>query len=380
MNRKLFLAALVLLMGLTPRAWAYDFSAECPSGQTLYYNIVDGEAQVTYESYSSATDYYQNYTLCPVGDLAIPSTVTYEETTYSVTSIGGAAFYGCSVLTSVSIPNSITSIGNSAFNDCSGLTSITLPNSITEFGVYAFKNCSNLTAVHYTGNISDWCGIRFGNGYSNPVCYARKLYINNTLLTDLVIPDGITEINNFSFINNKFLRSVSLPNTVKYIGWSGFALDSALTTFTLPESIDSLGPWALWGCAGLRSIRACNPVPPAVGSDSTFARIDKTIPVYVPRGSKARYVSAPGWSQFTNFVESDMNVRDNPLKPFGDITIASRDGAIYIDGEATEPVSVYDISGRMIYQGRVKSPVRVPTSGIYLVKVGDTHAQKVLVR
>ena len=93
-------------------AWAYDFTSVAPSGQTLYYNIVDGGVELTYPG---------GY-IAPSGNLVIPASVTCSGTTYSVTSIGQNAFSGCSGLTSVTIPDGVTSIGNYAFYGCSGLT------------------------------------------------------------------------------------------------------------------------------------------------------------------------------------------------------------------------------------------------------------------
>ena len=72
----------------------------------------------------------------------------------SVTSIGNAAFYGCSGLTSVTIPNSVTSIGDGAFRDCSGLTSVVIPNSVTSIGSYAFLGCSGLTSVTIPNSVT----------------------------------------------------------------------------------------------------------------------------------------------------------------------------------------------------------------------------------
>ena len=81
------------------------------------------------------------------GDITIPSSVTYDEVAYTVTSIGEWAFSNCRSLTSVTIPNSVTSIGSGAFYGCSDLTSVTIPNSVTSIGNDAFEDCSSLTSV-----------------------------------------------------------------------------------------------------------------------------------------------------------------------------------------------------------------------------------------
>ena len=94
----------------------------------------------TVEVISSNTSKYS-------GDIVIPETVKYDDITYTVTSIGNEAFYDCSGLTSVEIPNSVTSIGEYAFAFCSGLTSVVIPNSVTSIGDNAFYNCSGLTSV-----------------------------------------------------------------------------------------------------------------------------------------------------------------------------------------------------------------------------------------
>ncbi len=77
----------------------------------------------------------------------ILSKVKYNDTIYSVTSIGSWAFYYCSSLTSITIPNSVTSIGADAFSCCSSLTAITIPNSVTSIGVSVFCRCSSLTSI-----------------------------------------------------------------------------------------------------------------------------------------------------------------------------------------------------------------------------------------
>ena len=112
---------------LSFHAMAYDFSYTY-QGKTLYYTITSSNTiEVTYYN----RYYNDNYVS---GDVVIPSSVTNNGTTYSVTSIGDRAFAYCSSLTSVTIPNSVTSIGDAAFLDCSGLTSVTIPNSVTSIG------------------------------------------------------------------------------------------------------------------------------------------------------------------------------------------------------------------------------------------------------
>ena len=150
MKKALFLT-LFTLLGLTS-AWAYDFSAVAPSGQTLYYTIISSTSHtVEVVSPNSSSPYWNTP---PTGSLTIPSSVTYSGTTYSVTSIGNYAFRDCSGLTSVTIPNSVTSIGDNAFRDCSGLTSVTIPNSVTSIGNYAFFGCSGLTSVTIPNSVT----------------------------------------------------------------------------------------------------------------------------------------------------------------------------------------------------------------------------------
>ena len=238
----------------------------------------------------------------------------------SVTSIGGSAFSGCTSLTNVTVGSGVTSIGNSAFYGCTGLTSITIPDSVTSVGNAAFCDCNNLKDVYYNGNVAGWCNIDWyfmSAMRSHLLDYADNLYINNELVRDVIIPEGVTRIPNAAFTYYKSLRSVTIPSSVTSIGSYAFTgctnLEAVYITdlsawlnipfyhnsypnyilpyahnlyvngvlaveIAIPDGVTNIGNYAFAGCTSLRRIT----IPDSVMSigDNAFEGCRGLIEVY----------------------------------------------------------------------------------------------------
>ena len=156
-------------------------------------------------------------------------------------------------LTKIDIPDSVTNIGDYAFLDCQNLKSITIPKSVTHIGVDAFGNSlesfGNLGNV-YISNIESWCNISFDGIISR----AFNLYVNNELVTELNIPDGITSINPYAFAGCYKLTNVNIPYSIENIGKYAFFNCKNLTSIIIPDGVKSIGKGAFLSCQNLTSI------------------------------------------------------------------------------------------------------------------------------
>ena len=166
-----------------------------------------------------------------------------------VTSIGWDAFSGCSGLTSITLPKDVTSIEQGAFDGCSGLTSITIPDSVTSIGWGVFSGCSGLTSIK----------VSKGNKYydSRNNCNAIIETKSNELISGCkktVIPKGVTSIGGSAFCGCSGLKSITIPKGVTRIGRYAFMYCSSLTSITIPDSVTSIEECAFEGCSGLTSI------------------------------------------------------------------------------------------------------------------------------
>jgi len=248
-------------------------------------------------------------TVFPASYMGITNVVIQE----NVTSVGDGAFMDCGALTSVTIPNTVVKIGNSAFSGCqalasvhitdiaawcqmdfngsaanplryahklyingvlteeleipngvtninpyvffgySGLTDVAIPNSIISIGDCAFSGCTGLKSVAIT-DIASWCQINFSNSSANPLSCAHNLKLDDLLVSELLIPDGIKSIKQYAFFGCSGLVGVMIPDSVMIIEECAFAGCSGLVSVVIPDSVTSIGRSAFSGCSGLEEI------------------------------------------------------------------------------------------------------------------------------
>ena len=364
-TKHILLMAAMLLCSLSASADPIEIDG-------IWYNLVSKvkTAEVTFKG-----DSYDSYSGEYSGSITIPATVTHEGTSYSVTSIGDYAFYGCRRLTTITIPEGVTSIGSYAFDGCielssitipenskltsigkyafircssltaitipegvtsiegwafdgcSSLTAITIPEGVTSIGSYAFDGCSSLTAVHIS-SIEAWCKISFDdfNKASNPLSYAHNLYLNGELITELVIPEGVTSIDGYAFCKCTSLTTITIPEGVTSIGSYAFDGCIELSSITIPESVTSIGGRAFDGCSSLTTIVLPKSVEyiwgeafagcpeltdvycyaedvPRTEADAFDGSYIEYATLHVPASAMNSYKTTAPWSEFGTIVE-----------------------------------------------------------------------------
>ncbi|MBP1630700.1 MAG: hypothetical protein H6Q15_1593 [Bacteroidetes bacterium] len=274
MKQKLLLLFVILVIGISTKVQAYDFSAVSPSGHTLYYTITSSNT-VQLTDWAAASN--------QSGDFIISDSVSFNGIKYSVTSIGALAFAECKCITSVIIPNTVTTIGNWAFSQCSGLTSVTIPNSVTYIGALVFSECIGLTSVTIPNSVTLIGECSF--------CSCTGL-TSVTILNSDTTSTSVTKIDNYAFDNCINLTSVTLSNSVSSIGAGAFENCTSLTSITIPNSVTSIGGGAFCDCASLSLITIPNSVT-SIGRNAFYnctSLISITIPnsvIYI--GSNAFY-------------------------------------------------------------------------------------------
>lgn len=298
----------ILFISIALFANAYDFMVD---GLCYNFNSDSTSVIVTYKEYSN-----NNYSGLNI--INIPASIIYNGTSFSVTEIGFFAFFNCSDLSSVTIPNSVTDIRPYAFYGCTGLTSITIPNSVNSIDSHAFEGCTCLTSVIWNAKTcyyySDYSPFKdctsiqsfvFGNEVEK---IPENLCYGLTGLTSIIIGNSVTSIGRGAFygctgmtsvtwnakscndfadyspfgssINIKSftfgneveripaylcsgltgLTSVDIPNSLISIGSSAFAGCTGLTSITIPNLVKEISSSTFWNCSSLTSVTIPNSV------------------------------------------------------------------------------------------------------------------------
>ena len=425
---------------------------------------------------------YLEYT----GALEIPGEIYYNNELYKVVGIGLYAFQNCSGITSLVFPDNITQIsdyafsnctglktvrfghslksaGDGAFQYCSGITSLTLPDSLCMLGIGAFSGCSGLKElsigsqfagcenctfggchfdkVVYRGTVEQLCKIGFGTlCYSsadgsdgNPLnnisllARAQNLYIGDTQVHDLVIPNTVQAINKNLFANCSFLTSVTFGMAVNYIGTSCFERNPNLKYIRFmgetPPSFDAWGETVFSGISsGTNVLVPCGCTDAydsvlsnfhfqikealpylyaAVSSDTVKGKVGvRSVPdcdnpqftvEAIPTGS--RYVFKCWHDNDTNNPRTVDVVSDTvlvahfiavddavPEYASSDWKCSVQDGFLHVSGADGEQISISDVTGRVLYRGFVheEETISLPSSGVFFVKVGNRMVRKVV--
>ena len=203
--------SLIAIVGvlLSTSAFAHDFEVD-----GIYFNHIDKGAKTVEVTYymNDQFSYRDRYS----GDITIPSSVLYNDTTYFVTQIGDDAFHNCYKVTSVKISQSIIIIGDYAFADCTSLSSVTIPNSVTTIRENAFSNCPKLESI--------------------------------------IIPNSVSKIEESTFWYCTSLTSIIIPNSITSIGKRAFGYCENLASINIPNSVTTIGEYAFVGCEKLATV------------------------------------------------------------------------------------------------------------------------------
>jgi len=211
-------------------SWAFE-----NSGSLIYVTIPDGLLEIGAEAFINCS---------ALKNVAIPN---------SVTSIGEKAFYRCNALTEVILGNGVDWIKTETFAFCHNLTKVTIGNGLTYIGGAAFSQCTSLAEL-IIKDLSLWCNVEFVGNMSNPLLYGAKLYLNDTEITQLTIPEDIQVIKDYAFIGCKSITSVIIPDGVTSIGKMAFKDCNAVTKISISSSVSSINDSAFESCSTLTSV------------------------------------------------------------------------------------------------------------------------------
>ena len=359
--KKFILIALCFMAALS--SYAYDFKdGDC------YYTITslsDLTVALTNSGEMISNDDYweKSYVPCYSGDFRVPTTATYSDRIFTVTSIDGGAFSNCTLKT-LTIPETILSatisgtidvliiedsdspiemdcgsvstiymgrnFTGSPFNYNNTVKSVTFGDKVTYINSFAFCECPNLQSVTLSDNVQEiWTGAFFG--CSNLTTIAGKgvtkietqAFCDCTSLESFDFPnlkrieDGDSQTGTLrwgAFQGCKSLRNVSLPQGLMYLGYLAFKDCEGLETATLPASLTHIGDmdysYVFDNCPNLKTITNNSPIPIKIGESTFSSQTYINAVLKVPAESKEKYLATEIWNNFFK-IEEDGSINDD---------------------------------------------------------------------
>ena len=269
--------------------------------------------------------------------------------------------FGCMNTT---IPNSVTGIGYAAFDGCTSLISITIPNSVTYIDDYAFYGCSSLTSITIPSSVTYIGDAAFSGCFSltsitipNSITrISDHTFSMCTNLTSITIPSSVTSIGRSAFFCCYGLTSIDIPNYVTSIGEGAFTACVNLSSVTIPNSVTNIGNNAFEGSANLTSVIVKMENPCVIYSGCFHDYVYNNSTLYVPNGTIDKYRSTNYWSRFAHIEEG---------VPSGMDTINLS------DSKTSHEVECYDVKGNRLY---------TPQKGLYIIRMSDGTTKKVIKR
>lgn len=239
--------------------------------------------------------------------------------------------FAYSNLIKASIPNSVTVIGEESFKYCVNLESIEIGTGLNKIKYNAFTGCEKLSSVYIT-DLEAWNN--HGQFFDSPFKYGANLYLNGELVTELIIPNTITTINNEIFKNIRSITSVIIPNSVISIGVNAFSgctnlnsVDisnsvteigggafsgcSSLASVTIPNSVTEIGGWAFYNCSSLSSVKLSDNI--STIDNGTFSSCTNLTSIEIP--SKVTSICEKAFSGCTNLTSLSFS---NTLNSIGE--------------------------------------------------------------
>ena len=312
-------------------ARAFDFKTPAPTGQWLYYTIIDQE------SVKIVNPDWEEHT-SPIGIMRIPATVTNSATglTYNVVAIDAEAFKMCDALTRVTIAQSVSSIGRMAFAYCTVLDSVALPQTLNYIGSMAF------TGTPFFASHVNEQGLLITGVY--------LIGARSTLVGSINVPSVIQGLGNMAFYGCEYIERVTLPDGLRFIGENAFQ-----------------------DCLALDTVEMLGSTPPTL-ENNAFTNTQNVV-ILVPYGSGSRYREAANWRNM-NIVERSLPIGIDPVSTYPVSVTTGEDGIRLILPEGSI-ATICDMTGRRIAESK-GGHVALPTHGVYIVSIPGRKALKVV--